>query len=155
MRTIQDLFGLQYNPFSINRGGIESKFMSEDLRQARLRMRRTAKEGGICLLTSDPGKGISFTVGCTITDLENIGFTVKCMSVNHVSVRDFYKCLCRLTDTDSPGKTRGALIDSICEKERQMKAQGHPLFLVFDKSENIPSDVIQDLHHFLHNGHPP
>lgn len=155
METIQDLFGLQYNPFAINQGGIETKFMSEDLRQARLRMKRTAKEGGICLLTGDPGKGISFTLGCTIPDLESMGFTVKCMTVNHVSARDFYKSLCKKTDTNFQGKTRGALIDSICENEWQMKAQGHPLFLVFDKSENMPPDVIRDLHHFIHNGHPP
>ena len=153
--TVQDLGGLKFNPFSLIHGGLESKFTSRDLTQAQLRVKRTAKEGGICLLAGDPGKGISFAASCCITELENHGLTVKHMTVNHVSVRDFYKSLCQAAGSDPMGKSRGALIDSVREKERQLKAQCRPLFLVLDNAQNIPREALADLPQLICNGHPP
>lgn len=153
--TLQDLGGLEFNPFSMKQGDLAGKFVSGDLTQAQLRVKRTAKEGGICLLAGDPGKGISFAASCCITELEGLGLTVKYMSVKHVSTRDFYKSLCRQVETDPKGKSRGALIDSIYEREKQLKAQSRPLFMVLDNAQNIPRDALADLPQLICSGHPP
>ena len=153
--TLQELGGLKYNPFSLIQGTLASKFESEDLKQTQLRISRTAKEGGIFLLTGDPGKGISFAASCSTLKLESMGFTVKYMEVNHVSTRDFYKSLCQVTGTDPVGKSRGVLIDSFREKERQLRAQSRPLFLVLDDAQNIPGEALADLPRLVCNGHPP
>lgn len=155
MPSLQETFGLRFNPFSLKEGSLETKFLTDGLTQAHLRMKRTAKEGGICLLTGSSGKGVSFAANCAVAELENSGINVKYMIVNHVSVRDFYKALCQATDTEPFGKTRGTLFDSICATLNQLQSQGRPLFLILDNAQNIPREVFLDLPQLLWSNHPP
>lgn len=137
-------YHLSYHPFP-GTGKPAETYESTDLRQAVAVAEVTAKENGVGLLTGPVGVGISYSAFCASGKLNQTQYTIRYYPVCDITPRDFYKGLCRVTDTNCQGKGKEAMIAAIRSHARMLKEQGRPLFLTLDNAQNIPSSVLQDI----------
>lgn len=144
MDNTLSFYGLSQYPFP-GAGAPAEKFESFDLRQAVAVAKLTAKENGVGLLTGPVGIGVSYAAYCASRELDPTHYTSRYYPVCDITPRDFYKGLCRITDTECREKGRDALIASLRRQVKVMKSQGRPLFLTLDNAQNLPTSVLRDI----------
>ena len=140
-----DYYGLSYMPFSGDADNDLNRFDSNDLKQAIAVTQVTSRESGIGLLTGPAGSGITFSAYYARQNLDASQYTIRYYPVCHITPRDFYKGICRITGTEPKEKGREAMISAIRERALALKAQGRPFFLFVDNAQNIPNVIMQDI----------
>lgn len=142
-------YGLKYNPFSIEHVNKGSCFNSKDFNGVYWAVNRVVNEGGICAIYGNSGSGCSYCTAHAVNKIGKSSSTICSISAYHISVRDFFKKLCIVTEAKIVGKGRDALISSSVTKMKEIKRQNHPLILVIDNAQYLPLEVFLDLKSFV------
>ena len=145
MSNAYTFYGMDQDPFPREIRGTDQRYLSGDLKGALNIGRYGAQERGISMICGDIGRGISYSAYCLSEDLSRSRYTIRYMPVCHVSPRDFYRELCRITGAVPIGKGRQGMITAIRKLADELKGKGMPLVLVLDNAQNIPDLVFKDL----------
>lgn len=150
MNEILKFYGLNKQPFPRTDPDCRNRFESADLKNTIGVVRFTLEELGICAVYGDTGRGISYAAQCAASAPTTVNCTVKYIQCCHVCPRDMYKETCRVIGAAPQGKGRQDMITAIRETGRSLKQKGRPLFLILDKSQNLPDLFFRDLLSMVH-----
>lgn len=142
MADVLDFYHLKSQPFST---GASQPFLSGDLKTVMQCIKYSATETGICVICGVPGQGVSYAVNYSVNHGNLPDMTIKYFPVCHISPRDVYKEICRITESHPEAKGRMAMITAIRTRAGQLAEQRKPLLLILDNAQNIPEEVLQDL----------
>ena len=145
MSNAYTFYGMNRDPFPREIRGTDQRYLSKDLTGALNIGRYGVQERGISMICGDIGRGVSYSAYCLSEDLSSSRYNICYMPVCHVSPRDFYKELCRITGAVPLGKGRQAMITAIRKLADEQKSKGRPLVLILDNAQNIPELVFMDL----------
>jgi type II secretory pathway predicted ATPase ExeA len=153
--SLEEFYGLQFDPFVPSCRSLEHEFPAKDFKEALGRFKKSAREEGVNLLMGRPGCGISFATGYAAKELEAAQYTVRLVNVLHISPRGILKTICGKIGADPNGKVREALIPAIQERALALKEKHRPLCLIIANAQNLPGEMIDDLPHLAALDYPP
>lgn len=137
-------YNMSYNPFS-KQVKNKDEFTTNDLKQVKARLNHLHDNGGIGLITAEPGVGKTFALRSWVKDLNANTSKNVYICLSTITNREFYQELCAGLGIEPKFKKYKLFEDiqdsiRIYADERRMKVT-----LIIDEAQYLPTSVLQDL----------